>query len=223
VTPDWVLTAAHCAATIRAEGVEAVVGATRLSDGSGVSRMIDDIRVHPDYQPKTQKGPDVALLHLAEPIDDANPVALIGSSQRTLWEPSDPAIVIGWGATREGGSETPDQLQQVQVEIQADDTMASPQVYGSAFVANYMVGAGTLQGGRDSCQGDSGGPLLVRDGKEYRLVGVVSWGVGCGRKDRPGVYARLGEGTVRSFVDQVVPDDASGGAGARSASGGGAR
>jgi trypsin len=49
--------------------------------------------------------------------------------------------------------------------------------------------------GQDSCHGDSGGPLVIQgiygDGKASILVGAVSWGVGCGLPDFPGVYARI--------------------------------
>jgi hypothetical protein len=46
-------------------------------------------------------------------------------------------------------------------------------------------------GAQDSCQGDSGGPLIVRDGNRHVLVGLSSWGTGCGRDGFPGVYARV--------------------------------
>ena len=45
--------------------------------------------------------------------------------------------------------------------------------------------------GKDSCQGDSGGPLFRDDGNGVQQFGIVSHGLGCGRKGDPGVYSQV--------------------------------
>jgi hypothetical protein len=66
-----------------------------------------------------------------------------------------------------------------------------------------MLCAGFPDGGVDTCHGDSGGPLIVG----ARLVGVTSWGDGCARPSRPGVYVRLHHPPYQQWLRDRVPLD----------------
>ena len=54
--------------------------------------------------------------------------------------------------------------------------------------------------GKDACRGDGGGPLVCLDQTgAWNLVGIVSWGIGCGKRDIPGVYVKVNVFLVRDL------------------------
>ncbi|MGH8991604.1 MAG: trypsin-like serine protease [Acidimicrobiia bacterium] len=204
VDPEWVLTAAHCAQFLAPQDMAVIVGRTRLSSDKGETRDVAEIFLHPEWNPDVS-APDVALLRLASPVNGVPLLEPVRSAERSMWEPGDPATTIGWGLEDASDERPPDDLQTVDLPIQSDETMSSPEVYGADFLRDDMLGAGPLDGGAGSCYGDSGGPLMVGDGVGRRQVGVVSWGGGCAVDHAPTVYSRVGEGRIRAFIDSHIP------------------
>ena len=56
-----------------------------------------------------------------------------------------------------------------------------------------MLCAGYDAGGHDSCRGDSGSPMIVSNSGQWKLAGIVSWGIGCADSYKPGVYTRVSQ------------------------------
>ncbi|MEO6087374.1 MAG: serine protease [Umezawaea sp.] len=181
VAPTKVLTAAHCSVGRSATAFRVVVGREDKKSSEGVVSGVSKVWVHPDYV-SADRGHDVAVLTLRKSVAYAPlPLAVAGDTE--LYAEGTSAAAYGWGRVSEQGS-TSRYLLGATVPLTSDDSCgtAYPQ-----YDAAEMVCAGFPAGGVDTCQGDSGGPL-VAGGK---LIGVTSWGEGCARAGKPGVYARV--------------------------------
>ncbi|MQS34428.1 S1 family peptidase [Streptomyces katsurahamanus] len=191
--PTRVMTAAHCLSrTVLGGSVEDVpdlrvlVGRTELTSAEGREVEIADSWVSPEYDPSTN-GSDMAVLTLAEALPESMVIAVARPGD-PVHEPGTSATVYGWGdTTGEGTYATA--LRAARVSVLPDENCATayPGGLGGRYTAATMLCAGDTGGGRDACQGDSGGPLVAGG----RLIGLVSWGSGCGRADSPGVYTKV--------------------------------
>jgi trypsin len=207
IAPNTVLTAGHCssidAGTVGtpvswpAQLVNVKIGGTRA--GEGESRGVSKITAHANYL--ATSGYDISLLTLSSNSTKA-PTKVSGSGETSLWAPSTLETIVGWGVTSEGGS-APNVLQEAEVPITTDAYCGG--AYGD-FNATTMICAGYPQGGVDTCQGDSGGPMFgkLTDGT-LRVVGTTSFGEGCARPNKPGVYGRVGDTTLREWIRTRVP------------------
>ena len=152
------------------------------------------------------------LLQLDHPSRQ-KPMLIANQAERKEWRPGVLATIAGFGTTSENSSTPPPQMRYAKVPITSDSYCASAYPNGfselpddGSFDAKTILCAGYKQGGTDTCEGDSGGPLLVHVAHNtQRLVGATSFGDGCARAGKPGVYARLAEGPIRSFIARFVP------------------
>ncbi|XP_053392370.1 sushi, von Willebrand factor type A, EGF and pentraxin domain-containing protein 1-like [Mercenaria mercenaria] len=100
--------------------------------------------------------------------------------------------VSGWGILREGGHVMSDYLMFGKVPIVNE--RKCEEMYNdikSEMDLQRMFCAGDGKIGTDTCQGDSGGPLVCDMNDRNTVIGITSWGRGCGRPDAPGVYTNV--------------------------------
>lgn len=191
-----VLTAAHCmdrdvlgGPPEHVRDLKVIAGRTDLlSDRGGQEIAVRDTWVNPAYDGVSNFG-DFAVLALAEPLP-ADSVIGMAAGGDPAYAVGGTATVYGWGDIS-GAGEYPGSLRAARVRVLPDALCedAYPGGADGTYDARSMLCAGEREGGRDACQGDSGGPLVAQG----RLIGLVSWGTGCGRADSPGVYMRVSD------------------------------
>ncbi|MFD7868133.1 S1 family peptidase [Streptomyces sp. NPDC057682] len=193
VEPKKVLTAAHCLSREALGGdvaqvpdLRVIAGRDELNGTGGKEIAVSGTWVNPGFDASTNSG-DVAVLTLAEALPEQNVIrpAKAGDS---AYASGTAAVVYGWGDTT-GNGDYASSLRSADVTVLPDSSCerAYPGGRTGTYEASSMLCAGEPQGGYDACQGDSGGPLVAQG----RLVGLVSWGNGCGRAGSPGVYTRM--------------------------------
>ncbi|KAF7699179.1 ST14 transmembrane serine protease matriptase a [Silurus meridionalis] len=195
ISDRWIVTAAHCVQNegklklAEAGSWEVYLGLhSQKQTDKAEKRYLQRIIPHPNYNEFTFDY-DIALMELDNPVtfkDTIRPICLPSSSY--VFPVGKPVWITGWGATKEGGSGAT-VLQKAQVRI-INSTVCDSLMNGQ--ITSRMTCAGVLSGGVDACQGDSGGPLSSANsaGRMF-LAGVVSWGDGCARRNKPGIYSTV--------------------------------
>jgi len=208
LTNTWIITAAHCVKDIAPSNLLVRVGeyhVLRTNEAhKHIDRRIRKVVTHRKFDKGTYEY-DIALLQMQDvPINyqpNMIPICLPENDNLLVGEVG---TVTGWGRLSEYGQISP-VLREVQLPIISNSKCM--RMYRSSgqneWIPNIFVCAGTSTGGQDSCEGDSGGPLVVK-GKNgrWQLAGIISWGIGCGDRNRPGVYTRISE--FRSWIRNVI-------------------
>ncbi|XP_066489000.1 coagulation factor XI-like [Tiliqua scincoides] len=202
ISNQWIVTAAHCTQNLLYPEIwrvyTAILKQSQITDDTpffGVQKIV----VHPNFE-YAEKGYDIALMKLDRPMnftDLQQPLCLPLNKEQSMQYTD--CWVTGWGYTNETG-EAHDVLQKVALPLISNTECQS--LYQQHRISDLMLCAGYTEGGRDACKGDSGGPLSCKHQDTWYLVGVTSWGEGCARQRKPGVYANIID-HVDFILDQV--------------------
>jgi secreted trypsin-like serine protease len=207
------LTAAHCATNdiglpLPASSFLIRLGNVDRSPPSPDEYTVVTNDVNADYNSATFQN-DSAMFTLNRPAT-YTPMRVVDNDEDSLWAPGTNARIIGWGTISYGGVDS-QYLLKADVPIIPDSRCADAYPNPGGFDAATMVCAADALGtprsaSHDTCQGDSGGPLLVPDGDFFADAGIVSWGNGCADPSFPGVYSRIGDEPLNSWVHTRTPE-----------------
>jgi secreted trypsin-like serine protease len=196
IADHWVLTAAHCLIQKQVDRDYRVrMGTERIDDGTGITYRIDRIVRHAGYTDDSGVN-DIELVHFVADDETARekPVRPISFIRLYGTKPSDlpvglgvPVTVTGWGQLTEKQSDHFSPVLMVG-DMPTVACKANPPSDSWLCAGEHRT---------DACKGDSGGPLILTYGEPV-LVGIVSWGKGCGRPGEPGYYVR-----VDHFLDWI--------------------
>ena len=192
IHPDVLLTAAHCQTSFSYDR-RIAIGAT-FRNGSDAAEVFNVVTLyqHPLYTRET-KMYDIMLVKMSS--SSKSPIASIN---RNVSVPigSQLLTVVGFGHTSFGGLNS-----NILLEAQVNNVpyLTCFSNYGNLFIDNETMICASAPN-KDACSGDSGGPLI--DTSRNIVVGVVSFGDGCAKIDKPGVYARVS--AAADFIDQAL-------------------
>jgi hypothetical protein len=202
ITPDVVLTAAHCACSEVNERVVFGVDLEKADQTIKVSRS-----VAMNACGVALGGSDVALLFLDHPPGNVVPRALAGAN---LLAKIVDVTAVGFGLTESGAS---GKKLVVNVPIasaacnESLEGIADASYYGCTEGAELVAGMQNLK--KDTCHGDSGGPIYVKTNNGDLLVATTSRGVqssGASDCGDGGIYELLQGGILKWIQStQAIP------------------
>ncbi|XP_061782693.1 plasminogen activator, urokinase b isoform X2 [Nerophis lumbriciformis] len=202
ISSCWVLTAAHCfpdGSQNKQNRFRVILGKSSLNESDQALEQtfrVEKIIVHADFDNREGNyDNDLALIELkskrgrcAQQSHGVKSICLPPPGQNL--PPGFACEIAGFGKEKHGLWYHSQNLRSAQVDLLADSVCRQDDHYGNK-ISDNMLCAARPDWSQDACEGDSGGPLACQVGRHFFLFGVISWGEGCAKELRPGVYTRV--------------------------------
>ncbi|CAF1615602.1 unnamed protein product [Adineta ricciae] len=114
-------------------------------------------------------------------------------------------IALGWVRISKGSRDRGST-----VLLQVDLSVQSPYIQSSdcadqIYDPEKQFYAGVTESGTDTCQGGGGGLLMLTYNQTWQIVRITSYGEGCARAHKSGVYTRVS--VYRDWINQTISRD----------------
>ncbi|CAK9303189.1 unnamed protein product [Gordionus sp. m RMFG-2023] len=202
ISPIHILSATHCFPGFVDVKNFTIVAGTHVKNSRNLPleqvRSIKTLVKHPHFDRESKYDNDISLLIIDKPLVFGEYVqpACVPRSGEIVPPSTEDCCIAGFGDTKDTSQEI--FLNEVCIPMMSPKLCNSTDYYNGRLTRT-MTCAGYEQGGKDACKGDSGGPLICDVNGYSKLFGIVSWGEGCARDKRPGLYTN-----VSLFYDWIV-------------------
>ncbi|CAK6951576.1 plasminogen activator%2C urokinase a [Scomber scombrus] len=201
IAPCWVLSAAHCFSDGEGTNIKHLsvyLGKRAINETDDIREQnftVEKLIVHQKYNENNFNN-DIALLKIRS--RDGRCAVQSPSARIVCLPPSHTRLpagfhcsIAGYGKERVGAWRYSQILKQAEVNLISQTDCRSKSIHHRNLLTENMFCAGSPDWSTDACKGDSGGPLVCEASGRMFLFGVVSWGVGCAEKNKPGVYTQV--------------------------------
>lgn len=217
IAPCWVLTAAHCfvdGEATKTRHLSVYLGKTAINETDADRQQnftVEKLIIHQEYNDYNYNN-DIALLKIKSSHGGC---AVRSASARTVCLPPAhtqlPAgfqcSIAGFGLEKYSavGNRYSQYLKETEVKLLSKSDCTRTSQYGDRLTEN-MICAASPDWSTDACKGDSGGPMVCEASGRMFLFGVVSWGEGCAKRNKPGVYTRVTNYNKWIAVETGLPE-----------------
>ncbi|XP_045457677.1 coagulation factor X-like [Melitaea cinxia] len=174
------------------------MGTRYINEENAELHEVHSFAIHEDYNKFIPFYADIALIFVKEPINFGarKKKALLASNDDWMKKTNNDIVAIGWGMTKYGGQIS--ELGLLRTTLRYVARRECGKLHKLKLTDDMFCLYG--DGRRDTCKGDSGGGIVWN----RTVIGIVSHGEGCAKKDKPSVYISVS--FHRKWIERTVTE-----------------